>query len=198
MINNMNTVSLRGKVMNTRLSNNEQHLSGTIEVKRESGTHDLIPFEMFAPDNELLTRITSSDNNTYVQIQGQYRSRDTIVDNRLKLDQFVYVQDIDIVDNSDVDSISRNFIEIEGFVCKPPILRTTPSGKQIVDLLVACNYDSCKSAYIPCIGWGRVARSIGKLHVGSKIRFIGRVQSRIYTKNNESKVANEISISQIL
>ena len=83
MLNNMNTVSLRGQVMNIRLSG--KHLSGTIEVKRESGIHDLVPFEMFDPDEDLLIQL-NSEVNSYVSIQGQYRSRDVIVDNKLKLD----------------------------------------------------------------------------------------------------------------
>jgi single-stranded DNA-binding protein len=91
---------------------------------------------------------------------------------------------------------------VDGFICKKPTLRTTPSGKQICDLLIACNYNKDKTAYLPIIVWGRAARQIGKASVGSHIQIIGRVQSRVYTKHSEDgqmheHMAYEISATTI-
>ena len=90
-----------------------------------------------------------------------------------------------------------------GYVCKKPTLRNTPSGKQIADLLIACNYSKDKSAYIPVITWGREARKSGRYSVGTKVKLDGRIQSRKYTKqindNNdvEEFVAYELSANHI-
>jgi single-stranded DNA-binding protein len=90
---------------------------------------------------------------------------------------------------------------LNGYICKQPTLRNTPTGKQIADLLVACNFSKDKSAYIPVISWGREARKSGKYIVGTEVKILGRIQSRKYTKiineAQEEFVAYELSANQI-
>ncbi len=100
------------------------------------------------------------------------------------------------------DAESPNIIELEGFVCKPPVYRTTPFKREICDLLLAVNRAYNKSDYIPAIAWGRNARYAGEFAVGEKIAVTGRIQSRVYQKTLENgsveeRVAYEVSVSKI-
>ena len=100
------------------------------------------------------------------------------------------------------DSLNPNIIELNGFVCKEPIYRTTPFKREICDVLLAVNRAYNKSDYLPCIAWGRNARFVKNIKVGQKVCVIGRIQSREYQKrinDTESlvKTAYEISISKI-
>ena len=58
-----------------------------------------------------------------------------------------------------------NRIILQGYLCKEPIYRETPLGREITDLLLAVNRPYGKSDYIPCICWGRNARYASKLHL---------------------------------
>src|SRR5699024_3010123 len=95
-----------------------------------------------------------------------------------------------------------NEIYLNGFVCKPPVYRTTPFGREITDLLIAVNRSYGKSDYIPCIAWGRNAKFSGGLDVGRNIELWGRIQSRLYQKRLEDgeveeRTAYEVSVSKI-
>ena len=100
------------------------------------------------------------------------------------------------------DNVTPNVIEITGYICKPPIYRTTPFKREICDVLIAVNRAYNKSDYIPCIMWGRNARFVQNMKVGEKLTVIGRIQSRTYVKNlgddkSEERVAYEVSVSKI-
>ena len=100
------------------------------------------------------------------------------------------------------DDIKSNQIYLDGYICKEPIYRKTPLGREIADLLVAVNRSYGKSDYIPCICWGRNARFAGKFEVGTHIHLWGRIQSRTYQKRLdndvvEKRTAYEISVSKI-
>lgn len=95
-----------------------------------------------------------------------------------------------------------NQIYLDGYVCKPPIYRKTPLGREIADILIAVNRPYGKSDYIPCIAWGRNARFASTIEVGGHLQVQGRVQSREYTKKineeeTEKRVAYEVSVSKI-
>lgn len=99
------------------------------------------------------------------------------------------------------DENAPNVIELEGYVCKPPVYRTTPFKREIADLLIAVNRAYNKSDYIPAIAWGRNARYASTFDVGDKIHLVGRIQSRIYQKSLddgtiEERVAYEVSITK--
>ena len=96
----------------------------------------------------------------------------------------------------------ENEIYLRGFICKEPIYRITPLGREIADVLLAVNRDYKKSDYIPCVFWGRNAKFIAEQEVGTLCEIYGRVQSREYTKQyseteSETKVAYEVSVSRL-
>jgi single-stranded DNA-binding protein len=94
-------------------------------------------------------------------------------------------------------------VELTGYICKKPTIRTTPSGKQVSDLLIACNFGKDKTAYIPAITWGKQARKSGKYLVGDEVSVVGRLQSRKYNKVIDEngtvveRVAYELSVYSI-
>ena len=116
----------------------------------------------------------------------------------------IFVRELRFIEEDEMpeEQSKSNQIFLDGFVCKPPIYRKTPLGREIADILVAVNRPYGKSDYIPCIAWGRNARFAGGLEVGSHLQVSGRVQSREYTKKIgedevERRVAYEVSVSKI-
>ena len=106
----------------------------------------------------------------------------------------------EIVDGEDAKN--PNNVVLTGYICKPPVYRTTPFSREIADVLIAVNRAYNKSDYIPCIAWGRNARFVKNLEVGEKIAISGRIQSREYVKKyseTESKTltAYEVSVSKL-
>jgi len=114
----------------------------------------------------------------------------------------VFVRDIKIKLDEEDAKQNPNEVILNGYICKPPIFRTTPFGREIADLLIAVNRSYNKSDYIPCIAWGRNARFASKLTIGENIRVWGRMQSRAYQKKKDDgetveKTAYEVSISKV-
>ena len=111
------------------------------------------------------------------------------------------MRSIEEIDNTD-DYASPNNVFLNGYICKPPVYRTTPFGREIADILLAVNRAYNKSDYIPCIAWGRNAKYADSLSVGDNIMIHGRVQSRNYQKKIsedefENKTAYEVSVSKL-
>ncbi|MCL2753227.1 MAG: single-stranded DNA-binding protein [Defluviitaleaceae bacterium] len=169
-----------------------------ILVPRLSDAHDLLPVtisERIIEGN----RFTSGEN---IDIIGQIRSYNNYIEaeNRNRLVLTVFAKDYNFA--GDGSNINPNDVFLDGYICKPPIYRTTPFGREICDLLLAVNRSYNKSDYIPCITWGRNARFGAKLAVGDNIKIWGRMQSRIYQKKQEDgsvidKTAYEVSVSRI-
>lgn len=111
-----------------------------------------------------------------------------------------FVKELDIL-NSDEEAGSMNEIFLKGFLCKQPVYRKTPLGREIADVLLAVNREYGRTDYIPCIVWGRNARFVSKFEVGNQIQITGRIQSRVYEKTvgNErvKKCAYEVSVFKI-
>ena len=112
----------------------------------------------------------------------------------------VFVRDLEFIES--MDGVRPNQIILDGFICKQPVYRMTPLGREICDILLAVNRSYGKSDYIPCICWGRNARFAGNLEIGSRIQLIGRIQSREYQKRvseNEliRRVAYEVSVNKL-
>lgn len=197
MMNN-NKVFLLGKIESEPEFSHETFGEAFYEmlmsVPRLSEHSDLIPITV---SEKLLT------NNQFavgknVAIKGQFRSYNKIVDGTSKLVLTVFVRELIEVD----ESMNPNIIEIVGYVCKTPIYRTTPFKREICDILVAVNRAYNKSDYLPCIAWGRNAKYIKDVEVGTQISIVGRIQSREYQKKiNElevvTKTAYEISVNKI-
>ena len=163
-----------------------------LEVPRLSAESDTIPVTV---SERLLNNVKVGDS---VTIDGEFRSYNKLVDGKSKLVLTLFAKEL----TGDIDVENSNTISLTGYLCKPPIYRTTPFGREICDCLIAVNRAYNKSDYIPCIAWGRNARFVNGLQVGEKVNLIGRIQSRNYTKKHENgtdeiKTAYEISISSI-
>lgn len=172
----------------------EKFYDFTIAVQRLSGQKDFVPVTV----SERIIGDNNFEIGNLIGLIGQFRSYNKIVENHSKLVLKVFVREL-----CDYDEQLPNSIEIEGYVCKPPIYRTTPFKREICDLLVAVNRAYNKSDYIPAIAWGRNARFASTFSVGDKVRLVGRIQSRPYQKQLESgeveeRVAYEVSVSALL
>ena len=165
----------------------------TLDVQRLSGQYDKVPLTI----SERLMGDISLDVGEKIGVYGQLRSYNKVVGERSKLVLKVFVRELGIGDDQ-----NPNYIEIEGYVCKPTVYRTTPFGREICDVLLAVNRAYNKSDYIPCIAWGRNARYAQSFEVGDKVLVSGRIQSREYQKaledgSYESRTAYEVSINKI-
>lgn len=177
-----------------------------VRVERLSGTEDLVPIVV----SDLLIgreRMKTSLEGKWVEVAGQFRSYNKLgEDGRRHLDLFLFVTAINIYDDEDEleEVTNANLIYLDGYLCKPPVFRKTPLGRQITDLLIAVNRPYGKSDYIPCIAWGRVAQWASEFEVGNRVKLYGRVQSREYFKRfskdseaREYKDAYEISVMRM-
>ena len=193
---NNNKVYLRGKIVSEPVFSHEvfdeKFYEFSIEVPRLSESFDIIPVtisERLIDDKIALGNV--------ITITGQFRSYNKQTEGRSKLVLTVFVREIE---ENDLNT-NPNTIELNGFICKEPIFRTTPFKREISDVLLAVNRAYNKSDYIPCIAWGRNARFVSDLQVGEKIGIVGRVQSRNYQKKTDTEIINktayEISISSI-
>ena len=164
-----------------------------VEVERLSGLVDVIPVTV----SERLLGEGDFEEGKYVSVSGQFRSYNKIADGKSRLMLTVFVRET----NEDLPP-NTNKIELIGYVCKPPVYRTTPFKREIADVLIAVNRAYNKSDYIPCIAWGRNARFAEKLVVGDKVGLSGRIQSREYRKTDENgvesvRVEYEISVNRL-
>ena len=166
-----------------------------VEVERLSNQSDNLPVII----SERLVDVNKLKIGTDVIIEGQFRSYNDLTEAKSKLVLSVFAKSIEVKNEDEVAKI--NDITLEGFICKKPIYRQTPLGREISDILVAVNRSYKKSDYIPCSLWGRNAKFSEYLEVGTKIKIEGRVQSRAYEKKLEDgnvikNVAYEVSASK--
>lgn len=194
-----NKVFLQGTVASEPVYSHEVLNEGfytlNISIPRLSGQNDIIPVTI----SERLLNSADIKLNDVIAMRGQFRSYNKVEDNKSKLVLTVFVRELCEVD----ENSNPNLIEIYGYICKSPIYRTTPFNREITDVLMAVNRAYNKSDYIPCITWGRNARFVGELPVGTKLEMVGRIQSREYLKKQDgdlppvSKMAYEISVSKV-
>ena len=168
-----------------------------LSVSRLSEQADVIPLMV----SERLMDVTRDYRGCTIEADGQFRSynRHEGVKNRLVLS--VFVREVQFLEEF-TDYTKTNQIFLDGYICKEPIYRKTPLGREIADLLVAVNRPYGKSDYIPCIAWGRNAQFASGFSVGTRIQIWGRVQSREYTKKLsetecEKRTAYEVSVSKL-
>lgn len=157
----------------------------TLSVKRDSGTVDMLPLLV----SDRLIDINKEYGQVYVT--GEFRSYNERGTDKTRLKLYVFVNSIESVD----DEKNINDVFLEGYLCKQPVYRRTPLGREIADVMLAVNRAYGKSDYIPCILWGRNAYCVKDLQAGECIRVSGRVQSREYVKNGETKTAYELSVN---
>ncbi|MGB9679576.1 MAG: single-stranded DNA-binding protein [Minisyncoccia bacterium] len=176
----------------------EQFYSFILEVPRLSEMKDLLPITI---SNRLFEGINLTIGSR-VRIEGQLRSynRKSYDEGKNKLVLTIFARDISVIDQEEIVK-NPNEIFLDGFICKQPVYRTTPFGREIADILLAVNRAYNKSDYIPVIAWGRNARFCEKLSIGEHIKIWGRIQSRDYQKKlgNEvlTRTAYEVSITKM-
>lgn len=171
----------------------EKFYIANIAVQRTSDAVDIIP-AMFS---ERLIDTGADYTGAPIQICGQFRSYNQHEESRVKLLLYIFVLDYQWMEEN--ENVNRT--TIEGYICKKPIYRVTPFGREIADVMLAVNRPYGKADYIPCIVWGRNARYVESLEVGECIRLCGRIQSREYTKRigdtEEKRTAYEVSVSKL-
>ena len=194
-----NKVFVSGEIVTEAEFSHEVYGEGFYEinllVKRLSGQGDILPItisERLISDRQLKVGDT-------INALGQFRSYNKLLDGKSKLMLTVFIREL----LDDIIVRNPNSIVLMGYICKPPIYRTTPFNREIADLLIAVNRSYNKSDYIPCIAWGRNARFAKNLAVGEKIAVSGRIQSREYQKkiaddSMRIMTAYEVSISKLV
>ena len=168
-----------------------------VKVPRLSDSNDIIPLMV----SERLIDVEEDYCGKNIMVQGQFRSYNRHEERRNRLVLSVFAREIEFVDETP-ESSQTNQIFLDGFICKEPIYRKTPLGREIADLLIAVNRPYGKSDYIPCICWGRNARFASSFTVGTRCEIWGRIQSREYIKklseeDAEKRVAYEVSVSKL-
>jgi len=195
----VNRVHLRGRVLNGPVYNHKTYGEAfymlVLGVFRKSGYEDKLRLIV----SERLMGGKAPREGEYLDVEGQIRTYNRESDGKNKLEVTVFVQNIKYCSEG---CEYENDIYIEGFVCKEPVRRRSPMGREICDLMVAVNRMYNKSDYIPSIAWGRNAAFAENLKVGDKIAVDGRLQSREYRKFTEechlvTKTAYEVSITGI-
>lgn len=199
-----NSVKLAGKIASEKVFSHELYgesfFTFDLEVSRLSDSMDILPIMV----SERLIVENDVNLGEYVIIEGQLRSYNRYVNNSNRLILTVFAKEYYIPDEEELEENLRkpNEIYLDGYICKKPIYRTTPFGREITDILIAVNRAYNKSDYIPCIAWGRNARFCEKMMVGDHIKLWGRIQSREYQKRlsdgeTETRMAFEVSISKL-
>ena len=166
-------------------------------VPRLSDSSDLIPLMV----SERLLDVTQDYRGTTVMVSGQFRSYNRHEEHKNRLILSVFVREVEFPEEV-AENEKTNYIFLDGYICKEPVYRKTPLGREIADILLAVNRPYGKSDYIPCISWGRNARYSSSFQVGERCRIWGRIQSREYMKKlsedeAEKRVAYEVSVSKL-
>lgn len=193
-----NRVCIMGEIVSEATFSHEVYGEGFYEffvkVTRLSGQADILPITV----SERLIQESMLRKGKTVCATGQFRSYNKIENGKSRLMLTVFIREI--LETPPVKA--PNSILLSGYICKPPVYRTTPFNREIADVLIAVNRAYNKSDYIPCIAWGRNARFVKNLAVGDRIAVSGRIQSREYQKRlSETEVktmtAYEVSVSKL-
>ncbi|MGN1310634.1 MAG: single-stranded DNA-binding protein [Clostridia bacterium] len=200
-----NYLVLVGKITSEKVFSHEIYGESfyifNLEIPRLSGTADCIPITI---SERLISNFDLSIGKE-VTIEGQFRSYNTYENQRSRLVLTVFAKDIREYheeEHEDGGEKISNEVVLTGYICKKPIYRKTPFGREISDILLAVNRAYNKSDYIPCIAWGRNARFCENMEIGTEVKVVGRVQSRMYEKKHEDgtiepRVAYEVSVGSL-
>ena len=174
-----------------------------LSVPRLSGNSDIIPITI----SERLMVNGDLPIGTKITVEGQFRSYNSYGEGKNKLVLTVFAKNVTLLEDQESEVEARkdflsNEVTLIGYICKKPVYRQTPFGREIADILLAVNRAYSKSDYIPCIAWGRTARFCENMEIGTEVKIVGRVQSRQYEKKHEdgtveSKVAYEVSVGSL-
>ena len=196
-----NQVNVYGEVISDFTFSHEVYGEGfytlQLSVRRLSNVFDTIPLMV----SERLIDVKQDYRGKFIEASGQFRSYNRHEEQKNRLVLSVFVREISFMEE-EPDGTKTNSIWLDGYICKEPIYRKTPLGREIADLLLAVNRPYGKSDYIPCICWGRNARYASGFEVGEHVQLLGRIQSREYVKRisdteTEKRVAYEVSVSKL-
>ena len=196
-----NQVTIMGEVVSVFTFSHEVFGEGfymvDVSVKRLSNSEDRIPVMI----SERLIDVSQDYTGEFLMISGQFRSYNRHEEQRNRLVLSVFAREVEFIEE-ELDGAKTNHILLDGYICKLPIYRKTPLGREIADLLLAVNRPYGKSDYIPCICWGRNARFASTFQVGEHVQILGRIQSRDYVKKlteteTEKRVAYEVSVGKL-
>ena len=151
--------------------------------------------------SERLIDVSRDYTGEFIMASGQFRSYNRHEEQKNRLVLSLFVREVSFIDE-ELDGAKTNQIFLDGYICKLPVYRKTPLGREIADLLLAVNRPYGKSDYIPCICWGRNARFASSFEVGEHVQVIGRIQSREYIKRlseteTQKRTAYEVSVSKL-
>ena len=168
-----------------------------VRVRRLSSSEDRIPLMI----SERLIDGSQDYIGEFIIASGQFRSYNRHDEQKNRLVLSVFVREVSFIEE-ELDGAKTNNIFLDGYICKLPIYRKTPLGREIADLLLAVNRPYGKSDYIPCICWGRNARFASTFEVGEHVQIFGRIQSRTYIKKlteteTQERTAYEVSVSKL-
>ena len=168
-----------------------------VSVRRLSNSVDTIPVMI----SERLIDVECDYRGEFLMVSGQFRSYNRHDEQKNRLVLSVFAREVSFI-VEELDGAKTNNILLDGYICKLPIYRKTPLGREIADLLLAVNRPYGKSDYIPCICWGRNARFASAFEVGEHVQVLGRIQSREYVKKlseteTEKRTAYEVSVSKL-
>ena len=196
-----NQVSIVGTIVSDFQYSHEVYGEGfymvDVSVNRLSNFVDIIPVMV----SERIVDVTKNYEENLIYVLGQFRSYNRHEEKKNRLVLSVFARELEFIEEES-DELKSNQIYLDGYICKEPIYRKTPLGREIADLLIAVNRSYGKSDYIPCICWGRNARFASGFEVGSHVEIWGRIQSREYVKKineneTEKRIAYEVSVSKI-
>lgn len=196
-----NQVTIMGEIVSDFTYSHEIYGEGfymvDVKVQRLSDSADIIPLMV----SERLIDVTGDYKGYNIVVGGQFRSYNRHEERKNRLVLSVFAREIEFVEEVE-ESTKSNQIYLDGYICKEPIYRKTPLGREIADLLLAVNRPYGKSDYIPCICWGRNARFASSFSVGDRCAIWGRIQSREYMKKLdeerlERRIAYEVSVSKL-
>ena len=196
-----NQVSIIGEVVSGFVFSHEVFGEGfymlDVSVRRLSDSCDVIPLMI----SERLIDVNADYRGACIRAAGQFRSYNRNDEKKNRLVLSVFVRELEFMDE-EVENSKTNQIFLDGYICKAPVYRKTPLGREIADILLAVNRPYGKSDYIPCICWGRNARFASGFEVGGHTQIWGRIQSREYMKKideteSERRIAYEVSVSKL-
>ena len=196
-----NQVTIMGEVASPFTFSHEVFGEGfymmDVNVKRLSNSEDRIPLMI----SERLIDVSQDPTGEFIMVSGQFRSYNRHDEQKNRLVLSVFVREVSFIEE-ELDGAKTNNIFLDGYICKLPVYRKTPLGREIADLLLAVNRPYGKSDYIPCICWGRNARFASTFEVGEHVQIMGRIQSREYIKKlteteTEKRIAYEVSVSKL-
>ena len=193
MEQNYNRVTLCGVVAGepylSHINHAERFYKFPMDVPRLSGQSDRLT--VVCPGNLLERECVAVGRS--MRVVGQLRSFNNKSGQGRRLVISVFARQLE-----EGDGQAENCIQLSGVICKQPILRRTPLGREICDIILAVNRRYGRADYLPCIAWGAVAQQTADMTVGQRLTIEGRVQSRVYTKvipgGAEERVAYEVSI----